>query len=57
VYFFITRPFNGSVILRKLGAFLGHERQILEGGAKGDVNKIIAYDFYMSERTFEVHCS
>lgn len=46
-----------SIILSKLALLSERERQIFERVAKGDMNKVIAHDLGISERTVEVHRS
>ena len=44
-----------ATVLNKLAKLSDRERQIFERVSKGDMNKVIAYDLGISERTVEVH--
>lgn len=46
-----------SITLSKLALLSERERQIFERVAKGEMNKVIAHDLGISERTVEVHRS
>jgi two-component system response regulator FixJ len=46
-----------SLVAKRLALLSERERQIFERVAKGDMNKVIAYDLGISERTVEVHRS
>lgn len=46
-----------GAILSKLALLSERERQIFERVAKGEMNKVIAHDLCISERTVEVHRS
>ncbi|MBT1450045.1 response regulator transcription factor [Glaciecola sp. XM2] len=46
-----------NAILNKLASLSEREREIFERVANGDMNKVIAYDLGISERTVEVHRS
>lgn len=46
-----------GVIIAKLEQLSERERQIFERVTKGDMNKVIAYELGISERTVEVHRS
>lgn len=44
-----------ELIISKLSLLSDRERQIFDRVAKGDMNKVIAFDLDISERTVEVH--
>lgn len=46
-----------NVILRKLDSLSIREKEIFERVSAGDMNKLIAHDLHISERTVEVHRS
>jgi FixJ family two-component response regulator len=46
-----------SAIVQKLGLLSEREREIFERVAKGDMNKVVAHELGISERTVEVHRS
>lgn len=49
------RSIEREDLVAKIGSLSDRERAVFEGVADGDMNKVIAFDLGISERTVEVH--